>query len=41
MILARLAVLAHGTDLLEKLDAAEDAASVIAAITECENELCP
>ena len=40
MILARLAVLAHGTDLLERLDAAEDAAAVIAAITECENEIC-
>ena len=35
-ILARLAVLAHGTDLLERLDAAEDAESVLAAIRECE-----
>lgn len=38
MILARLAVLAHGTDLLEKLDAAEDADAVLAVITGCEDE---
>ncbi len=37
-ILARLAVLAHGTDLLERLDAAEDAESALAAITDCETE---
>ena len=37
-ILARLAVLAHGTDLLEKLDAAEDAEGVIAAVRDCEKE---
>jgi len=36
-ILARLAVLAHGTDLLERLDTAEDASAVIAAVTECES----
>jgi mannitol/fructose-specific phosphotransferase system IIA component (Ntr-type) len=37
-ILARLAMLAHGTDLIERLDAAEDAESVIAAVGECEKE---
>ena len=37
-ILARLAVLAHGTDLLERLDAAEDAESALAAIRDCETE---
>ena len=37
-ILARLAVLAHGTDLVARLDAAEDAAGVLAAIRECEAE---
>ena len=31
-ILARLAILAHGTDLIERLDAAEDADAVLAAI---------
>ena len=35
-ILARLAILAHGTDLMEKLDAAETADDVIAAIREAE-----
>lgn len=35
-ILARLAVLAHGTDLLERLAAAEDAVSVISAVRSCE-----
>ena len=35
-MLARLAVLAHGTDLLERLETAEDAAAVIAAVSECE-----
>ena len=37
-ILARLAILAHATDLLERLDAAEDAEGVIAAVRECEKE---
>lgn len=37
-ILARLAVLAHGTDLLERLDAAEDAETALAAIRDCEND---
>ena len=37
-ILARLAVLAHGTNLVERLDAAEDAEGVLAAIRECEAE---
>ena len=37
-ILARLAVLAHGTNLVERLDAAEDAAGVLSAIRECETE---
>ena len=37
-ILARLAVLAHGSALMERLDAAEDAEQVIAAIRECEAE---
>jgi mannitol/fructose-specific phosphotransferase system IIA component (Ntr-type) len=37
-ILARLAVLAHGTDLLERLDVAEDADSALAAVAECESE---
>ena len=31
-ILARLAILAHGTDLIERLDAAEDAEAVLEAI---------
>ncbi len=35
-ILARLAILAHGTDLMEKLDAAETADDVIAAIRDAE-----
>ena len=35
-ILARLAVLAHGTDLLERLDVAEDVAAVLAAVQACE-----
>ena len=35
-ILARLAVLAHGTDFIERLDAAEDADAVLAAIRESE-----
>lgn len=34
--LARLAILSHGSDLLEKLDAAETAEDVIAAIAEAE-----
>ena len=37
-ILARLAVLAHGTDLVERLEAAEDADAALAAIRECEAE---
>jgi len=37
-ILARLAVLAHGTALAEMLDAAEDAAAAVAAVGECEAE---
>ena len=39
MILARLAVLAHGTALLERLDEASDPAEAIAALRECEEEL--
>ncbi len=35
-ILARLAVLAHGTDLMERLDAAETPDDVLAAIHTCE-----
>ena len=35
-ILARLAVLAHGTDLVARLEAAEDADAALAAIRECE-----
>ena len=38
-ILARLAVLAHGTDLIERLDAAEDAAGAQAILAECEGEV--
>jgi len=37
-ILARLAVLAHGTDLVARLEAAADADGVLAAIRECEAE---
>lgn len=37
-ILARLAVLAHGTNLLERLDAAAETEDVVAAIRECEEE---
>ena len=37
-ILARLAVLAHGTDLVARLEAAEDADAALAAIRECERE---
>ncbi|MBQ2630882.1 MAG: PTS sugar transporter subunit IIA [Kiritimatiellae bacterium] len=37
-ILARLAVLAHGTELIPMLDAAETAADVVAAIASCEEE---
>ena len=37
-ILARLAVLAHGTDLVARLDAVEDAEGALAAIRECEAE---
>ena len=37
-ILARLAMLAHGTELLERLQAAETSDEVIAAVSECEKE---
>ncbi len=37
-ILARLAVLAHGTDLLERLDAAETPENALEAIRACEQE---
>lgn len=37
-ILARLAVLAHGTDLVARLDEAVDAAAVVAAVRACEEE---
>ena len=37
-ILARLAVLAHGTNLVERLDEAESAEGVLTAIRECEAE---
>ena len=37
-ILARLAVLAHGTNLVEMLDEAENAEGVLTAIRECEAE---
>ena len=37
-LLARLAVLAHGTDLLERLDAAETADDVFDAVRACEAE---
>lgn len=37
-ILARLAMLAHGTDLIERLEAAEEPEAVIAAIAEGEAE---
>lgn len=37
-ILARLAMLAHGTGLLERLQSVEDAESAIAAVAECEKE---
>ena len=38
-ILARLAVLAHDTDLVARLDAAPDAAAVVAAVMACEDEV--
>ena len=38
-ILARLAVLAHGTPLIERLDAATSNEAALAAIAECEEEL--
>ncbi len=37
-MLSRLAVLAHGTNLLERLDAAETPSCVLAAVCECEAE---
>ena len=37
-ILARLAVLAHGTGLMQLLDAAETAADVVSAVASCEEE---
>ena len=36
-ILARLAILAHGTDLMERLDAAETSEEIICAIRDCES----
>lgn len=36
-ILARLAILAHGTDLMERLDAAETPEEIIGAIRDCES----
>ena len=39
-ILARLAVLAHGTDLVERLDAAENAEAVAQVLYSCEAECC-
>ena len=38
-ILARLAVLSHGTDMLERLDGAVSPEDVVAIIAECEAEL--
>ena len=38
-ILARLAILAHGSDLVERLDAAETPEAVLSAIRECESAL--
>ena len=38
-ILARLAVLAHGTDLIERLETAESKEDAIAAIAACEEEI--
>lgn len=38
-ILARLAVLAHGTDLIERLDEANDAAEVMATLCACEDDM--
>jgi len=37
-ILARLAILAHGSGLIERLDAAQDVAEVLAALADCEAE---
>lgn len=37
-ILARLAMLAHGTDLVKRLEEAAEADAVLAAIGECEAE---
>jgi len=37
-MLARLAMLAHGTDLIERLDAVESAEEAIAAIADCEGQ---
>jgi len=37
-ILARLAILAHGTDLIERLDAVETPEEVLAALRDCESE---
>ena len=36
-ILARLAILAHGTDLMERLDVADSPEAVVAAIADCES----
>lgn len=38
-ILARLAVLAHGTDMIERLETAESAEEAISAIAACEEEI--
>ena len=38
-ILARLAVLSHGTDMLERLEGALSPEDVVAIIAECEAEL--
>lgn len=37
-ILARLAILAHGTDLMERLDSVETPEDVVAVVRECESE---
>jgi mannitol/fructose-specific phosphotransferase system IIA component (Ntr-type) len=39
-VLARLAVLVHGTDLIERLDAAEDESDVLRIVASCEREYC-
>ena len=39
-ILSRLALIAHGTNLLERLDSAESTEEAIEIISECEEEVC-